>query len=942
MLSTLYPGAPEVELRFEAAGSTFTLQKRFSGSTGFTRLSDSAGVCLQNDEAESRLAGILVVEALRGGRGVGDRAAQQWAHLWVWQGEAGDDPSAHATAEQSRLIQRLQSLGGAAALQSELDARVARRFAESRDSIFTQPGKPKTTSDYGRVEQAVTIAEVELGCATARVQKLEQASTDFENASRDLATAAEDLQRLRKEQQTVESKFRELADLRHQEREQHRDVDDASGRHKDLERASDMIAATRQKFSALQQAIAPHADKVRQLEQSRDESRQRLAEVEAQCRGSADASRMARLRYDFAVAQAALFEKATLHSKLTEKAQTICDRRKAIGELEKELAQLPEVTRSRLENVQRLQAECGTAAAALRAMAAGLEVLASDQRVLAGGNPIETGQRRVLTEDTEVRIGDSIRLRIQPGGGTSLSEACGAEHTARLRLQECLDGLGLASVQSAVDAHTRRDSLNLRLETARAELEGMGAAQLDDELQNAQNDLDTARGNVDRLQVLVPDLGPPTDKSAARALVDVAEQALRHAEEAEELLKATRGTCAEIFEAKDVDLNRHRQDLEKQKRELSDLNAQLRLLLDTHGNDDARCQAMAHSETTWRTAEASLKASQEAIAALQPELLEADRVRLARAVEQKANERIDADKRRAIAHSTLRSDGAEDPRAALADAQARARSAIELRDNERRRARAIERLHDLFQQEQRALATQFTQPLAEKVAGYLQCLFGPEARAAIALENNQFTGLRLFRPASDGAELLFDDLSGGAREQVAAAVRLAMAEVLAADHDGCLPVVFDDAFAYSDPDRVIQLQRMLDLAASRGLQVIILTCNPSDYAALGARSITLQPPPRRQALAPADHSAVMLDSVGENPDSGDEVAMSTQSPPIVTAELREAFLAALSAAGGSKGNQSLRLELRWDEATYNSVRSDLIAAGTVFAGRGRGGSVVRG
>jgi hypothetical protein len=29
------------------------------------------------------------------------------------------------------------------------------------------------------------------------------------------------------------------------------------------------------------------------------------------------------------------------------------------------------------------------------------------------------------------------------------------------------------------------------------------------------------------------------------------------------------------------------------------------------------------------------------------------------------------------------------------------------------------------------------------------------------------------------------------------------------------------------------LQRMLDLASSRGLQVIVLTCNPADYAALG-------------------------------------------------------------------------------------------------------------
>lgn len=77
------------------------------------------------------------------------------------------------------------------------------------------------------------------------------------------------------------------------------------------------------------------------------------------------------------------------------------------------------------------------------------------------------------------------------------------------------------------------------------------------------------------------------------------------------------------------------------------------------------------------------------------------------------------------------------------------------------------------------------------------------------------------------------------KERRLAAVRLAIAELLAVDHDGSLPIVFDDAFAYSDPDRVSTLQRMLDLGASRGLQVIVLSCNPSDYAGLGARSVVL-------------------------------------------------------------------------------------------------------
>ena len=85
----------------------------------------------------------------------------------------------------------------------------------------------------------------------------------------------------------------------------------------------------------------------------------------------------------------------------------------------------------------------------------------------------------------------------------------------------------------------------------------------------------------------------------------------------------------------------------------------------------------------------------------------------------------------------------------------------------------------------------------------------------------------------------FGQLSSGAKEQVSAAFRLAMAEIIAEAYDGSLPVVFDDAFANTDTDRQRALQQMLDLAASRGLQMIILSCRPEGYAALGPKTVTL-------------------------------------------------------------------------------------------------------
>jgi uncharacterized protein YhaN len=70
------------------------------------------------------------------------------------------------------------------------------------------------------------------------------------------------------------------------------------------------------------------------------------------------------------------------------------------------------------------------------------------------------------------------------------------------------------------------------------------------------------------------------------------------------------------------------------------------------------------------------------------------------------------------------------------------------------------------------------------------------------------------------------------REQLAAALRLALAEVLQPAYDHCLPLVFDDAFTNSDRQRLLGLQQMLKHGMAQGLQILLLTCQPEDYSAL--------------------------------------------------------------------------------------------------------------
>jgi hypothetical protein len=246
MVSSLHSGNPEVELAFEESGVTYLLRKRF-GPAGTTTLAPSNAAPLSGDSAESRLAEVLGVESGISGKAV----AIQWGHLWVWQGEAGRDPSSHATAQQGGLLQRSQRMGGAAALQSPLDDRVARHFLEVRDQIYKQGGKPKAESELEKAELATTQAQGNLELALDRVRNLDSAATDLETASRTVASTSASLAALEKDLLATEARERNLSELQKKESAQSRDSKGATDRHNALLAASQQIRKARGEISAL-------------------------------------------------------------------------------------------------------------------------------------------------------------------------------------------------------------------------------------------------------------------------------------------------------------------------------------------------------------------------------------------------------------------------------------------------------------------------------------------------------------------------------------------------------------------------------------------------------------------------------------------------------------------------------------------------------------------
>ena len=222
---------------------------------------------------------------------------------------------------------------------------------------------------------------------------------------------------------------------------------------------------------------------------------------------------------------------------------------------------------------------------------------------------------------------------------------------------------------------------------------------------------------------------------------------------------------------------------------------------------------------------------------LSPETAIADKERIKRALDKSADNLSETKDKLKTLEVILTNNGTENPSDTLNKLEEKYIYTRDMQHAASLKAKAIKKLHELFAQEQQQLADKLTKPLAEKIEYYLKPIFGTTVSVSLKQEEGQFKEFLISR---DGlGTFSFDTLSGGTKEQFSAAVRLAMAEVLSADFDGKLPILFDDAFTNSDENRILKIQPMLDRASQKGVQVIVLTCHPDAYSRLGAKQVML-------------------------------------------------------------------------------------------------------
>jgi DNA repair exonuclease SbcCD ATPase subunit len=244
--------------------------------------------------------------------------------------------------------------------------------------------------------------------------------------------------------------------------------------------------------------------------------------------------------------------------------------------------------------------------------------------------------------------------------------------------------------------------------------------------------------------------------------------------------------------------------------------------------------ALAAAERREAAAREALAAAREKLTAAEPEAVRRRALELTEDAARRRRELSGVESELSEIHGRLAARGerglfdrAADARAELAAAERRARALG-------RRAAAARRLYETLAEARDRARAAYGEPLRRAIEELGRPLYGEGF--AVELDDE----LRIARRTLNGVTLAVEQLSAGAREQLALLARLACARLAAAGADGeggGVPVVLDDALGHTDPERLRALARVLACAAET-CQVIVLTSDPARYAAVpGARVV---------------------------------------------------------------------------------------------------------
>lgn len=798
--------APTIELEFEWQGKRWKVIKSFLKKKRCDVTVD--GEAFSGDDADDKLAELLGFEL----PGRGASRPDNWGIpglLWIEQGAGQEIKQPVEYAGQHLKSALGGSLGEvASSTGDELLARVIKE----RSRLLTSTGRE--TGDYARAIEEHNALQQQHAELESRVQNYRQ-QVDRLGQLREEQTKAESeriWESYREQAQQAEVRLNEVLSW---QKEQERDRATLVDYESSIQTTRDLLGRFEEQQRDLQK---------RQAE--RQVAEQKLADLEARRPAVESTFKSANEAFEATRQSVKLARQHQQHKDLSRELTQVED---DLASIEGKLARARELHARLVEQRQKLQSlhidtkahkqlkkvEDDLARLAIRqeAIATRLQFeLDNDQAITLNGEPLGGQGERLLVEPTELTIAGMGSLRILPGG----EDIADLVRNRQMLLDEQSSLLTRLGVSSLADA-------DLRLEQCRELEQGVKhdesllkeAAPEGLEALLASQQLKQSRKN--ELVPLIASLPVPEPQSLsvsrAEAQQEGAEESLKAAEAASQELKGDIALARQALERAGAEWDLLSAELQAPDRKQRQKDAEDRLI-------EQRAQA--------RSLENIIGERQKQIDQANPDALRQDVERFTRSAE--AAEKEATQRRIELEHvkASLEAMGAEGLEEHSAELAIKLERAAKRRAELKLRAEALDLLLTKLTNHRLMLTRQLQEPLQRHLNRYLQLLF-PEAR--LTVDENLVPEI-LVRQGHGGEERgRFDDLSFGAREQMALISRLAYADLLLEAGRPTL-IILDDALVHSDAERLKAMKRVLYDAAERH-QILLFSCHPGNWRDLG-------------------------------------------------------------------------------------------------------------
>ncbi len=314
---------------------------------------------------------------------------------------------------------------------------------------------------------------------------------------------------------------------------------------------------------------------------------------------------------------------------------------------------------------------------------------------------------------------------------------------------------------------------------------------------------------------------PPDADSLRNAAREIKQAFVTRVDEAE--LKNEK--AAQAFQAANVKIAKVQAEHDLRDREVKSISEKLDHMQKDGMDDQQRSAKLGEISLEWDAARSAAEKLETELSRFQddPRLL-AERLEKQRnAIQDQASNALELLKKEEGRLEQLATAG---PYSALSQVEEQIAELKTQIDTEELRINAIRLLRDTVHHCKAKILSDLRKPVEESATRMLQRIAGTRL-GTVQLADRFHPQAVTPRMASTEVTLL--DLSGGEKEQVHLAVRLALAEVLAGDDRRFL--VLDDILTATDTGRLARILSILEEAAQR-LQLFILTCHPERYRGL--------------------------------------------------------------------------------------------------------------